>query len=152
MKLKNEFAKLITPIIENEKVLRMNKYIQHGNTNCLEHCVAVAYISFYIARKMHIRCDDNSLIRGALLHDYFLYDWHEKDIAHKWHGFRHAGKALENAVQDFDLTDIEKDIIVKHMFPLNIKLPRYRESYIVTIADKICSSYEVIYGVPCFAM
>ena len=48
--------------------------------------------------------------------------------------------------------DIEKDIIVKHMFPLNIKLPRYRESYIVTIADKICSSYEVIYGVPCFAM
>ena len=91
MELKNEFAKLITPIIENEKVLRMNKYIQHGNTNCLEHCVAVAYISFYIARKMHIRCDDNSLIRGALLHDYFLYDWHEKDIAHKWHGFRHAG-------------------------------------------------------------
>lgn len=152
MDIRNEFIILITPIIENEKVRRMDKYIQHGSTSCLEHCIAVAFISFYIAKKLHVKCDYNSLIRGALLHDYFLYDWHIKDDSHKWHGFHHAKKALDNATKDFDLTPIEMDIIEKHMFPLNIRLPKYRESYIVSIADKMCSSYETIYGTPCFAI
>lgn len=152
MDIREDFTSFIKPIIENEKVKRMDKYIQHGSTSCLEHCVAVAYISFYIAKKLHIRCDYNSLIRGALLHDYFLYDWHVKDENHKWHGFRHAKKALENASRDFDLTPIEMDIIEKHMFPLNLRLPKYRESNIVSIADKICSTYETIYGTPCFSI
>ena len=152
MDIRTEFISLIRPIIENEKVKRMDKYIQHGSTSCLEHCIAVAYVSFYIAKKFHICCDDISLIRDALLHDYFLYDWHVKDENHKWHGFRHAKKALENASRDFELTPIEMDIIVKHMFPLNIKLPKYRESCIVSLADKICSSYETIWQTPCFSI
>ena len=72
----------------------MDAFIQHGNTSCLSHCIAVAYVSFSLARKLHIRCDETSLIRGALLHDYFLYDWHEKNAGHQWHGFHHAKKAL----------------------------------------------------------
>ena len=152
MDIKSEFINFIRPMIKNEKIRQMDKYIQHGNTSCFEHCVAVAYISFYIAKKMHISCDYNSMIRGALLHDYFLYDWHEKDTRPKLHGFRHARTALENASRDFDLTPIEIDIIEKHMFPLNLKLPKYRESYIVNIADKISSSYETIYKIPCFSI
>lgn len=150
--LEKEFAEAITPIILNEKVKRMDKYIQHGETSCLEHCIAVAYVSFVIAKRLRIACDYNSLLRGALLHDYFLYDWHERDESHKWHGFHHAHKALMNASRDFELTKIEKDIIAKHMFPLNIKLPRYRESYIVCVADKICSTYETIIGTPCYSI
>lgn len=147
---KKEFIQRITPIVENEKIKRMDQYIQHGNASTLEHCVAVAYISFIVAKRFHIRCDYNSLIRGALLHDYFLYDWHVADDSHKWHGFHHAKKALHNACRDFELNNIEKDIIVKHMFPLNIKPPRYRESFIVMLADKYCSLYEVFKKVPCF--
>lgn len=30
---RDEFIELVTPIIENEKVKRMDKYIQHGTTN-----------------------------------------------------------------------------------------------------------------------
>lgn len=150
--IRDEFILLVKPIIENEKVKRMDKYIQHGVTSCLEHCIAVAYVSFALAKKFNITCDYNSLIRGALLHDYFLYDWHIKDDTHKWHGFHHAKKALINATRDFDLTLIEMDIIEKHMFPLNIRLPKYRESYLVSLSDKICSSYEVIYKTACFAV
>ena len=149
---RDEFIELVTPIIENEKVKRMDKYIQHGTTSTLEHCISVAYVSFSIAKKFHINCDYNSLIRGALLHDYFVDDWHVSDESHTWHGFSHARMALLNASRDFELTPIEKDIIEKHMFPLNIRLPKYKESYLVTIADKICSSYETIYKVPCVAI
>lgn len=152
MNIRDEFIATIKPMIENEKVKKMEQYIQHGNTSTLEHCIAVAYVSFYIAQKTNANCDDASLIRGALLHDYFLYDWHEKDASHKWHGFHHARKALDNATKDFELTLIERDIIEKHMFPLNIRLPRYKESYIVCLADKICSSYEIIMHRACFAV
>ena len=91
--------------------------------------------------KVHLE----ELIRGALLHDYFLYDWHEKDAGHSLHGFTHPGKALINACEDFNLTDIEKDVIRKHMFPLTLIPPRYRETVIVCMADKICSVYETFH-------
>ena len=47
--------------------------------------------------------------------------------------FRHAllGKA------------IEKNIIQAHMFPLSIVMPKYRESWIVVLADKVCAIQEV---------
>lgn len=87
------------------------------------------------------------MIRGALLHDYFLYDWHEPH--HGLHGYTHASLALRNAAQDFAISPIEADVIKKHMWPLNIKPPRYREAMIVTIADKICSAKEV-FGKPIY--
>lgn len=94
---RNEFIELVTPIIENEKVKRMDKYIQHGTTSTLEHCIAVAYVSFAMAKKLNIHCDYNSLIRGALLHDYFLYDWHVSDDTPKGTDSATPRKALENA-------------------------------------------------------
>ena len=124
--------------------------IQHGKVSVYAHCVSVADTACVLAETLHLRVNERALIRGALLHDYFLYDWHDKDAAHKWHGFHHAAVALRNASKDFELTDIEMDIIAKHMFPLNIKLPRYKESYIVSLADKICSSYEVICKRACY--
>lgn len=96
--------------------------------------------------KVQDSCDQHALIRGALLHDYFLYDWHEKDDSHKWHGFYHAGKALQNAMEDFALSEIEKETIRRHMFPLNPIPPRCREAWIVTLADKICSGGETVEG------
>ena len=87
-----------------------------------------------------LRIEEKSLVRGALLHDYFLYDWHTG--GDKLHGLHHAARALENAEKDFDLGDIERDIIKRHMFPLNIRPPKYRESWIVCLADKICAANE----------
>ena len=42
----------------------------------------------------------------------------------------------------FDLNDMEKDIIVKHMWPLTIVPPKFKESYIVTLVDKYCATKE----------
>lgn len=55
---------------------RMEKFIQHGDTSCLLHTIAVAYYSIKIAEFFGIKYKKRDLIRGALLHDYFLYDWH----------------------------------------------------------------------------
>ena len=126
----------------NSQLRTLDSYIQHGDTSCLLHSVAVAYYSMRISEKLGIRVDKSALIRGALLHDYFLYDWHDKKPERRIHGFTHPKKAFCNAERDFELSQLEGDIIKRHMFPLTPIPPKYRESVIVCFVDKICSLYE----------
>ena len=63
--------------------------MQHGTTSIYRHSLNVAYTSLWMMERWQIRLEPKSLVRGALLHDYFLYDWHQKDSAHRLHGFRH---------------------------------------------------------------
>lgn len=117
---------------------------QHGHVTVFAHSVGVACLCVYLARRLHLRVHERAMVRGALLHDYFLYDWHVPDRSHRLHGFTHARRALENAGQDFALDDIERDIIARHMFPLNLRPPKYWESALVCLADKICAACETL--------
>ena len=130
---------LRSPGMEKEK-----RYLQHGKVTVYRHSLSVACLSLYLARRFRVPVEERALVRGALLHDSFLYDWHVREPSHRWHGFRHAGFALRNASRDFQLGPIERDIIRKHMFPLNLALPRYRESALVSLADKLCAAGETI--------
>ena len=136
-----------TDILQSDNFISTKGYIQHGNMTVNDHCMNVAKYSIAISDKLHIRCNREELIRGALLHDYFLYDWHVGDYAkpHNLHGFYHPGRALKNASAEYKLTDREKDIIKKHMWPLTIVPPMYREAWIVSMADKWCSLLETFH-------
>jgi len=131
--------------MEGSRIALEDTFIQHGNTSCLLHSIAVAYFCYCIAEKcgfLKFRMKD--LIRGALLHDYFLYDWHvSPHQPNGLHGFSHPFTAFYNALFDFELSDVEKDIITRHMFPLVPLIPLYKESFLVSMVDKGCSLYEV---------
>lgn len=131
-------------VLCSRKMEAEKAFVQHGKISCYEHSLSVAKMSLMIAMLIKVKTDERALVRGALLHDYFLYDWHINDGTHKLHGFRHAETALLNAKKDFELSPIEEDIIKKHMFPLNIMPPSYRESWIVCAADKICALRETV--------
>lgn len=118
---------------------------QHGAVTTFAHSVRVACLAVWMADRLHLwhRVDLHSLVRAALLHDYFLYDWHDWDNGtHRMHGFTHGGAALRNAVRDFHLNAIERDSIAKHMFPMTPVPPKYIEGYLVTMADKISATRE----------
>ena len=119
-------------------------YIQHGAVSCYLHSFFVAYMSVWLAKRFRIRIHLRSLVRGALLHDYFLYDWHQKDSSHRLHGFRHPKTALGNAQRDYHLNWKEKNIIARHMFPLIPVPPQCREAWIVCLADKWCALGETM--------
>ena len=127
---------------------RMNKsrtFYQHGKINIYVHSLRVAYICYYWVKKYHLHVDEKALIRGALLHDYFLYDRHDKEHEHKRpHGFFHPSAALCNAKQDFILTRKEENIIQRHMFPLTLIPPGCKEAWLVCMADKVCSTRETV--------
>lgn len=135
------FDSLAAPILASGKLEPLRQYIQHGTCTCYDHVMAVAKTALSMAMHLPFRFKKDQLVRGALLHDYFLYDWHTVKLD-KLHGFAHPKIALENARREFDLTPIEENIIVRHMFPLTPVPPRYRESILVMLADKHCANKE----------
>ncbi len=141
--LKNdkEFDFIIYDIIQNQTVQSMKNYKQHYKTSCYEHCLQVSFISYKFCKKF--RLDYKSAARGAMLHDLFLYDWRYRENGRKGlHAFTHPKTALENAKKIFYLSKKEEDIILKHMWPLTIKMPKYPESYVVSFADKYSTIKE----------
>lgn len=144
--LAKEIFSLGKDILIDPKAMQMKQFTQHGTTSVFNHCVAVAKFSLLIAqfleKTLRIKVDRRSLVRGALLHDYFLYDWHDPVPAHKIHGFTHPGIAWRNASRDFDMNRIEENIIRRHMYPLTPIPPTKRESIIVCMADKWCAICE----------
>lgn len=136
-----EFENIISDLISNSTVQEMDKYRQHYNTSCLEHCYNVAYYNYKICKKLGL--DYVSATRAGMLHDLFLYDWRKPQPGRKrLHAFHHPRIALTNAKKIFELNKKEEDIILKHMWPLTIILPKYKESYIITISDKLCALQE----------
>ena len=125
------------------------RQIQHGDVTVYAHVTSVARASLSFAERLGragVSVDRASLLRGALLHDYFLYDWHDPDPSHRLHGFRHPFFALARAEEDFELTPRERNIIVRHMFPLVPVPPTCREAWIVCLADKWCALRETVSG------
>ena len=80
-----------------------------------------------------------------MLHDMFLYDWRKPNSSGGLHAFKHGRIAYENASKIFELNDKEKDMILKHMWPVTIKPPKYPETFILTLVDKYCALEESIY-------
>lgn len=150
LKLEHKNRKLLFKTLkeleENGQIEKEKHFFQHGTTTVFEHSVQVASTSLVFSQIIPVHVNKRALVRGALLHDYFLYDWHEKDKSHRLHGFYHAGTACHNANRDYELGDIETNIIRRHMFPLNPVPPMCREAWIVCMADKYCAARETAHG------
>ena len=108
---KKEIVKHLSALMQEGPIEENKNYIQHGDVTVFDHCIAVAEYSCRIAEFLHLSVNRKVLIRGALLHDYFLYDWHDKANGHHWHGFTHPGTALHNASEDWKLTPVEREIL-----------------------------------------
>jgi Predicted HD superfamily hydrolase len=141
-KYENEYRECVVDLINNPVVQSMEEFIQHSDISCFEHCINVSYNSYLICRRLHLNYQ--AAARGGLLHDLFLYDWHISKPEKGLHGFAHPFIALENANKYFNLNDVEKDIIEKHMWPLTVKMPKYKEALIVSFVDKYCAFMETI--------
>ena len=142
-----EVNTVLSDILADDRVQEMKNFIQHGRVSTYDHCKSVARVSYVLDRKLSLRSDLKTLLVGAMLHDFYLYDWHgEEGRAHPLHGFRHAETACCNAKQRFHIDEATGNVISCHMWPLNIrKLPPSREAWIVCIADKYVSLCETLF-------
>ena len=140
------FEEVLQEVSTAGRYEEMKKYISHSDITVYQHCIKVARMAYTMAAsKRRVRVDLRALVRGALLHDYYLYDWHDPNKGFRWHGFKHHRFALRNAEQDYPLVRKEREIIRSHMFPLTFWcVPKCREAWIVSIADKIVATEETM--------
>lgn len=136
----------VSDILEHPDFRSLDRNYHHWNTT-YGHSLLVSRISFRAgwALSRALPIDLRSLARGSLLHDFFLYDWHAgRPPSGKLHAFEHPREALRNSTARFPvLTATERDIILKHMWPLCARPPKRLETCIVLIVDKLVATYEV---------
>ena len=88
------------------------------------------------------------MARAGLLHDFFLVDNSDVDTTKRLDVLiNHPKYALANAKRYFEITEKEENIILSHMFPISLKVPRYVESWIVDIVDNFVAIAEALYSV-----
>lgn len=139
-KSKEDFNSIVKDIINNEDFNKLNKELHHGITR-YDHSVRVARWTYHLSKILKMkRMKDTT--RAALLHDFYI----DEDL--KGNGVSklgtHPNVALENSLKHYKLDDIQKDIIKSHMFPCNLSIPKYKESWLVSIIDKIVGTYEML--------
>ena len=142
-----EYFEYVKDLLDNEVVSEMKKFRHHYSTTCYQHCLNVSYYNYIVCKKLGLNA--KAAARAGMLHDLFLYDWRDepRKKGELPHGFTHPRIALENAKEHFVLGKVEEDMIIKHMWPLTVKLPRYAESYVIVMIDKYAAMLE--FGVHC---
>lgn len=140
-KIAQEFLNCVGDILEIDDVKQLKSFYQHFKTTRFQHCVNVAYYTFIICR--HFNMDYVSATRAALVHDLYLYDWRndEQPIAGR-HSVVHPQVALANAKSLMPVNELMEDVILHHMWPISIKMPRHKEAWVVQGVDKYCALAE----------
>lgn len=142
MKNKEIYYNIYSEFYNVNKFRELKTIVHHGN-NRLNHINRVAKMSFFISKKLNL--DFISCTRGAIMHDFFTIDdlsKNDNNAIQYWK--KHPNEALQNSSYYFEVNEVEKDIILSHMFPITKKVPAYPESKIVCISDKVVSIYELL--------
>ena len=151
----------VKDILLSDEFQRRKLFPHHHNMSVWDHSVLVSFRAFIMAKIFN--ADQRITAIAGLLHDFYPWSWmYSKDLEDlddgkylvecytkhslfKKHGFTHAKAAAENYVKFFPELEDKKitNAIKRHMFPLNIVPPRYKESFLITIVDKVNSVHEL---------
>ena len=138
-----KFYGALNDLASDPRVCQMKRYTQHKGCRTFDHCRSVAESSFRMAQKLGLRIDEEALARGAMLHDFQLYNFREEPISAYRHAVEHPKRALRNAESAFSLNRKERNIILSHMWPISpLTFPKSKEAVLVMLADKYCALRE----------
>lgn len=148
------------PILLSDEFQKRLKF-KHHYKSVFHHCVLVSFLAYNLSLKF--KCDSKVCAIAGLLHDFYPNPWqYSKELESmdpkyienlnirkslfKKHGFTHAKEAYDNYHKYFpEYINYKIDDAIKcHMFPLNIKPPKYKESWIITLSDKIVATKELM--------
>lgn len=135
------YSKIVNDILTNEDFCKL-KYIEHHATNKYAHSIRISYHAYKIAKLLKL--DSTKVARAGLLHDFAISKNGRTLKERMVETFIHPKNALEESKKRFILSDMEENIIVSHMFPLYTALPKYAESWLVDIVDKVIGAYELL--------
>lgn len=136
-----EFNEIISDILKNEEFIEL-RYENHHGISRLDHSLSVARLTYDLCHFFKLK-NYRDVTRAALLHDFFKNSEVDSNSFNN-----HPKIALANATRNFKLNKRQKNIIEAHMFPAGGVLPKYKESWLVSMCDKTvaireCCCYKV---------
>jgi uncharacterized protein len=140
-KQKEDFNSLVQDIIDNKRFNKLNKELHHGITR-YEHSMRVARWTYKITNLLNMKYKKD-VTRAALLHDFYINEDLVSENGASKLG-EHPSVALKNSKKHFNISSLQADIIKTHMFPCNFDVPKYKESWLVSLIDKAVSTYEML--------
>lgn len=158
----NEWYSYVEEILLNKEFQKRKLFYHHSHITVWEHSINVSFSCYLVARKFKL--DKKVSAIAGLLHDFYPYAWiYDEKLAEidngiyvskigkknkffKQHGFTHAEEATQNYLKYFYYLQNVKitNSIKRHMFPLNIVPPKYKEGYVLTLVDKYISIKDII--------
>ena len=156
-----EWYELVEKILLSDEFQKRKIFVHHHNMSVWDHSTLVSFKSFLMARMFG--ADARVCAIAGLLHDFYDQAWistpdiekldggihatymKQKKSFFQKHGFVHARNAVDNYLKYFPEYENKKvtNSILRHMFPLNIIPPRYKEGWIITYVDKVNSAREM---------
>ncbi len=157
----DEWYRIVEDILRNPEFQKRKLFMHHHNITVWDHSILVSFKAFMASK--YFKADKRVCAIAGLLHDFYSQAWistpeleklengkyttlmKEKKPWYKMHGFTHAKDASINYVKYFPKLEDKKitNAILRHMFPLNIIPPRYKEGLIITTVDKLSSVREL---------
>ena len=139
----DEFVGLTGDLLSNELVESMKQYRHHQDTNTHFHSVYVSYTVLKMCDKLNV-VNTREIVRAALLHDFYLYQWYTEkhDEYHIWYHPKESVKNIEKHIGQ--LSDVQRNMILSHMFPTCVELPKSKGAWLLTLADKKCATEDYI--------
>lgn len=134
------YVDIVAPLLAEPMVQELANYTQHHHSDRLTHSIDVSYVSYRLALRWSLNA--SAVARGGILHDLFYYDWRVTKFELGTHAFIHPRVALRNAEKITQLSPMEKDIILKHMWGATTARPHYRESLLVDMVDNYLAIAE----------
>lgn len=148
---REEFFEIIKPFVTHEEFLKRKSFPHHINESVYDHVLRVAYDCYTLGKLFHL--DYKSLAIAGVLHDFYEKPWQydtEKKPLLQRHGFTHARNAIENAKKVYGkeaITPKIESIMLTHMFPLNKRIPRNLEAWLITLVDKADSIDFIVHPI-----
>lgn len=141
---KKQLEEIYLTLLNDEKIQKMKLVPMHRGSNCYFHSFKVAKKAIKHALR-YKKANLEVVLFGAILHDYYLYDWRVESEKKRHHLSRHPYIAAEYAKRDFGISDRVAKIIKSHMWPVNFKeFPNTLEAHILSISDKLVATLEAI--------
>ena len=146
---------IITKDVLSSREFQKRKLIKHHDNSVFDHCIRVSFEAYKIAKKRNV--DEKACALAGLLHDFYPEAWQYTESLEKLdasykrrfsddykskitnlHGFVHGRKAMENAYKFYPeiMNKQIENAILRHMFPLTVIPPKYKEGWVITLADK----------------
>ena len=139
---KIEFEIICEDILNNNKFKSLNSELHHGISR-YDHSMRVAKYTYNVARTLKWK-NYKEVTRAALLHDFYNDYELVNDNSYQKLSL-HPIKAMQNAKDIFNVDERYLSAIKTHMFPMTKELPKYKESWLITLTNKTAATYEMLH-------